>query len=485
MKRIKIFLGTLSLIMVMGCNDLLDVDPQSSITEQVYFQSEGDFEPYVNGIYTYMRNNIISNNIIYGTERGDELIPAVNARFTTAWNHILTPTTGAIDYDDWYQAIGHCNLLLDRIENFPFSNSANKDRIKAEAFSLRAFFYFHLTRIIGDAPLMLQAITSENVPLLPRSKSEDVLAQVFSDLDQAIGLFPEQTFTNGKYRFSYAAAHALKAEAKLWKAKVLGGGSQDFSDAIAAAEVVENAGLTLQANFRDVTTIRANSEVILAAYYNRDEEGGKSNYALNALPFLAAITGASNLSELPYCLTTVNGQGAYQISQRSRELFAGNAADKRIPSTYVVEKQGAVEKIAWINKYPGNKYSDDRVSDNDIILFRLADVYLMQAEAYAALDNTTKAIDYLNLVRTRAGTGAYAGATDKATVELEILNERGRELFFENKRWYDLVRFHHGGTINVYEYVPNLVGKTTPLYWPLDARVLATNPLIEQTAGYQ
>jgi hypothetical protein len=483
MKRLTIFFGALSFLMIAGCDDLLDVEPQSSITEQVYFQNEGDFNPYVTGIYTFMRNKTINNNILYGTERSEELISAVNARFTTAWNQILTPETGALDYAVWYQAIGHCNLLLNKIENFPFANEADKNRIKAEAYSLRAYFFFHLTRIIGDAPLMLEAVTSEEVPVLPRAKASDVLAQIFADLDQAISLFPEQTFVNGKYRFSYPAAQALKAEAKLWSAKVLGGGEADLNDAITAAAAVEQAGLSLQANFGNITTVRANSEIILSTYYNRDEEDGKSNYALNALPFLAAVTGASNLAELPYCLTTVNGQGAYQISPLSRALFS-NPADKRIASTFVVEQQGGVEKIAWIKKYPGNKYTDDRISDNDVIIFRLADIYLMQAEAYAALDNTAKAIEYLDLVRLRAGTGNYSGATDKETLEMEILNERGREFFFENKRWYDLVRFHSAGTINVYEYVPNLIGKTTPLYWPLAAKVLATNPLIKQTDGY-
>lgn len=484
MKRLTIFFGALSFLMIAGCDDLLDVKPQSSITEQVYFQSEGDFNPYVIGIYTFMRNSTINNNIIYGTERSEELISAVNARFTTAWNQILTPETGALDYTAWYQAIGHCNLLLNKIEDFTFSNAADKNRIKAEAYSLRAYFFFHLTRIIGDAPLMLEAVTSADVPVLPRSKASEVLTQIFADLDQAISLFPDQTFSNGKYRFSYPAAQALKAEAKLWSAKVLGGGDADFNDAIAAATAVEQAGLSLQAEFSSITTVRANSEIILSSYYNRDEEGGRSNYALNALPYLAAVTGASNLTELPYCLTTVNGQGAYQISPLSRSLLNLNAADKRIAATYIVEQQNGVDKIAWIKKYPGNKYTDDRVSDNDVVIFRLADIYLMQAEAYAGLNNTAKAIEYLDLVRLRAGTGNYTGATDKETVELEILNERGREFFFENKRWYDLVRFHSAGTINVYEYVPNLVGKTTPLYWPLSAKVLATNPLIKQTDGY-
>jgi starch-binding outer membrane protein, SusD/RagB family len=481
MKRLYIFFGALSFLTIAGCKDLLDVKPQSSITEQVYFKNESDFNPYVTGIYTYMRS--LNDNITYGTERSEELISAINARFTTAWSQVLSPTTGALDYAGWYTAIGHCNLLLDRIENFPFSNPATKNRIKAETYALRAYFFFHLTRIIGDAPLMLQPVTTADVPLLPRAKAADVMKQVFADLDQAISLFPEQSFAvNGKYRFSYPAVQALKAEAKLWNAKVVGGGTADFNDAITAAAEVEKAGLTLQANFANVTTVRANSEIILSAYYFRDESG--SNYGINALPYLTGVASATNLADLPYCLTTSNGQGAYQISLPSRALLNVNTSDKRIASTYVVEMQGTVPKIAWINKYPGNKYADDRVSDNDIIIFRLADVYLMEAEAYAGINNTTKAIEYLDKVRLRAGTGKYAGATDKATVELEILNERGREFFFENKRWYDLVRFHYGGTINVYTYVPNLKGKTTPLFWPLAAKVLATNPLIKQTTGY-
>jgi hypothetical protein len=117
-------------------------------------------------------------------------------------------------------------------------------------------------------------------------------------------------------------------------------------------------------------------------------------------------------------------------------------------------------------------------------MYRLSDIFLLKAEAYAALNNTNDAITYLNKVRVRAGNGNYGGATDKATVEKEILDERGRELFFENKRWYDLIRFHKGGTINVYTYVPNLAGKTTPLFWPLNTTVLANNSKLLQTDGY-
>ena|GEM_PF-269411 len=494
-KSIVYIISSVAIIMVLaGCDKLLEVTPQSSITEVTYFKSEGDFDPYVVGIYTFMRT--FANNVTYGTERSEELIAGSNARFTTAWSQILSPSNGAVNYnstlanDGWYKAIGNCNLLFEKIQGFSFSsNPDTKKRILAETYALRGYFYFHLTRIIGDAPLMLQAIVDENVPLLPRSPAKDVMKQIISDLDSSILLyksmsnFSEKTFPS-KYRFTYAAAQSLKAEAKLWSAKVLAGGTSDFNDAIAAIDEVEKSGVTLNADFKNVSGLRAsaNPEVILSAYFSRDETGG--NYAVNALPFLAIVQGALNLDSIPWCATASTGQGAYQISTQSRALFNAYPNDKRRPFTWILERQPSGPKVAWITKYPGTKYTDDRVSDNELILFRLGDVFLMKAEAYAAVNNTTSAISYLNKVRVRTGNGDYTGATDKASVEREILDERGRELFFENKRWYDLVRFHKGGTINVYTYVPNLVGKTTPLYWPLNNTVLANNSQIKQTDGY-
>lgn len=488
MRKIFLLLSIPALLtLASGCKKILEVTPDSSITEQTYFKSEGDFDPYVVGIYTFMRS--FANNITYGTERSEELVSGSNSRFTTAWSQILSPSTGAVNYNDWYKAIGHCNLLLDKIKPFNFSSADTKKRIIAETYCLRAYFFFHLTRIIGDLPLMLDPVTDENVPLLARSSAADVMKRIQSDLDTAIVVyksmssFSATSFPSTKYRFAYGSAQALKADAKLWSAKVQGGGTADFNDAITALTEVEATGATLNTDFKNVSGIRAatNTEDILAAYYQRDETG--ANYGLNALPFLTIVQGALNLDSIPYAKTSGNGQGAYQISPKSKALFT-TSGDKRIPYTWITERQSTGNKISWITKYPGTVYADDRISDNDIIIYRLADIYLMKAEAYAALNNTTQAIAYLQKIRTRAGTGTYAGATDKASVEKEILDERGRELYFENKRWYDLVRFHYGGTINVYTYVPNLAGKTTPLYWPLNTTVLANNSKLKQTDGY-
>ena len=128
---------------------------------------------------------------------------------------------------------------------------------------------------------------------------------------------------------------------------------------------------------------------------------------------------------------------------------------------------------------------EDRYFDNDIIVYRYADIILLKAEALAALGRIPEAVAELNKTRTRAGIGAYTGPMDQNSVERAILKERWRELFVELKRWYDLVRFHKGGTINIYEVVPNLNNNPEyPLYFPVSQEVLDNNPKIEQTEGY-
>lgn len=467
--------ATLVLILtLMSCEKLLDVKQESSITDQVYWQNEGDFYTYLNGIYARYRSHI--DYFPFSEERGDMLAQGYNARFSNYWAQSITPGN-SVDWTTYYGTIGNVNLLLSKIEPFVFSNPDTKNRIEAEAHALRAAVYFYIARVWGDVPLVLEPVLSAKNPLYKRSPASDVFAQINDDIAQALSLFPEDTYVN-KYKFSKPAVYALLADVKMWTGTVLGGGATDFNAAIDAITNIEDSGVSLLPTFGDIFDTKKNNEIIFSFYLNRSEyTSGQIN---TCFPRYDTSFGADNYADLP---AAIAGQAGFVLSPQALALINTYPGDKRVSRTYIAELYSGVPRYYWPNKYRGTKYADDRIADNDIILYRLADMLLLKAEAYADLNDPTNALKYLNMVRTRAGIPEYTETT-QALLQREILDERGRELFTEMKRWYDLRRAGALGVIDLYQYIPNLVGKTTPLYWAVQTNVMAKDSLLKQTAGY-
>ena len=480
MKKILITLSWLAVLSSLSCQRILEVKPVSQITNQVYWQNEDDFSAYLTGIYQLYRAQM--NDLSFGDDRSDSYVQGSLPRFSAYWSQVINPGNSK-DWTVYYSVIGHVNFLLSQMDGFKFSNENNRKRIRAEALCIRASMYFYMAKIWGDIPLTLDAIVDEKVPLLARAPVTDVFKQVFADLDAAIALFPEAGFVD-KNRFSRPAAYATKADAKMWTAKVLNGGAADFNDALMAIAEVEKSGVSLLPSFRNifVSTNKKNAEIIFSLYSNRNETGSDM-YARSALPLVNYSGTATNAADLPLVKEPGNAQAGYAASPEIRAIIDRYPGDTRRDVSYIWELQGTKQLIAWPNKFRGTLYAEDRIADDDVIVYRLADMLLLKAEALAALGRSAEALVELNKVRKRAGIPDYT-ITDKKTLEKEILDERGRELFHENKRWWDLVRFHKGGTIDVYSVVPNLKGKTTPLYWPVATRVLALNSQIKQTDGY-
>ena len=481
MKRIIIYCAFLgSLLGAAGCENIVEVEPVSEITGASYWQAEGDVLGYMTGIYSDFRG--LMNTTLLLEDRSDSFVPGLEGPVSDAWNQNLNENN-APNWVNHYNLIHHCNLLLKYAPGITFSTQAKKDRVMAEAHFIRAYVYFILIRAYGDVPLVLQPTESDE-PLLPsRAPAAEVMQQIIIDVNQSITLFPEAGFVN-KSRASKPAAYALKADALLWKKKVLNGTDQDLEEVLAAIDLA-TPGLSL-VNLPQIfsTDNRNNAEIIFSIRFLRDERSDQ--YGSRLKPRDIFVSNATNKAQIPY---SKNGaRSVYNPSPKLQALYNQKPNDKR-SSEFIIRAVDAANQTIGIfdNKFRGTLDPLDptiRYYDNDIIVYRLAGLLLLKAEALAALNRLPEAVTELNKVKNRAGTGDYTGTMTKQAVEKEILDERFRELYLELKRWPDLLRFHFGGTINIYNEVPNLNGKQVPLFFPIPRAQIDLNPNLAQTEGY-
>lgn len=486
MKRYILSIFALTSIFILsGCESILEVDPISEITNSNYWKSESDVKGYLVGAYSF--NRTLTNKTLYGEDRGDAMVSGVIGGVSRAHQHELNEEYG-YDWVDFYKMLHHCNMLIKHAPKISFGQPKDRDRILAQAYTLRAKTYLTLIESWGDVPLVLEPTETYNKDARPaRSSQQEVMNQILEDTNKAIELYPESSIPD-KNKMSKPAALCVKAEALAWKYTVQKSNDrQNLIDAIAAIEEVENSGVSLMDNYADIFDVNheKNSEIIFSIYLKLDEY---NDMYMSRLSMSAAAGTLSadvvNKEDIPYTNSTI-ARHVYAPSPRLRSLF--DVKDKRAASAYIdaVTKDGQV-KFTSQNKYRGAVYSDDRHFDNDIVVYRLGGILLLKAEllCYLGGENVQKAIDILNVTRNRAGVSNYMGATDQLSVQKEVLNERGRELCFELKRWPDLMHAHAAGTIDIYNYVPNLVGKSTPLYFPILRKMIDQNPNLTQTQGY-
>ena len=478
----------LAAVAMTACTDFLEVKPKSDITSATFWNEAGDAEAYLIGIYDKLRD--ITNNTVYGEDRSDTFDPGYIGPTSEAWAQNLLPANTPSWAGD-YNLIYHLNRLLLEIERLDFNDPAQKGQILAEAHGIRALQYFRLARVYGGVPIILEPIESVDVELVGRSSIDQVFQQINSDIEASLAAFPEAGFVD-KNRISKPAVYALKADVKLWTAKVLGGGTADLDQALNAISQVEASGVQLLPEFSTIFSSdnKKNDEIIFSLYFNRDEQDG--HFGLRLATRGDNITQADNFWD--FNMSKANrARAVYQPSVKLMAMFKENPGDAReeasiIHAVYTNPDTGIKDTLITVfNKFRGTWWedNDDRYYDDDLILYRLGDIILLKAEALAAKGEIEAAITELNKTRNRAGIGDYAGTRDQQSVEQEILRERWRELNGELKRWWDLVRFHKAGTINIYDEVPNLNGKNGyPLYFPVSQTIMDINPLIDQTEGY-
>jgi hypothetical protein len=357
-----------------------------------------------------------------------------------------------------YQTIFAANSVLEGLNAPNGVTPALNTELQGEARFIRAFCYFYLTNLYGDVPLVLTTNYTTNNSI-GKSPQADVDLQVIADLTYAVtNLSPGYTDANNnpspeRVRPVQSAAEALLARVYLFT------GNDTGAEAQAGAVIAQTAAYSLTG--LDSVFLKNSKETIWSL-----QPPGLLGMSTYDAPYFILSGPPQEVSLNPSLMN------AFEPGDARRNKWVGVYVDSAItgnPSWYYAYKY----KELYPPNYDPGEYS---------VVLRLAEQYLIRAEARALLGDITEAQSDLNLVRARANLPPTTAATTPDLLAA-ILHERQVELFSElGHRWLDLKRTGLAGTV----LEPLKPGWTTnALLYPVPASDITTDPnLLPQNPGY-
>lgn len=466
-------LVTLMIVFVLfSCKKITDQSNESGISAGNFFKTATDADNAMTACYDGFQQPM--TYFFWGEGRAD-LFAATDRSAATQLQIISGDVNAEHEYARWDQMYRTLNRINGVLKNVPLITdpalATRKERILGEAYYLRALAYFYLVRTFENIPLILEPYESLAQDLFPvQADPADVFAQIESDLkaaEQRITSFtPFASAAENKGRATAGAIKATMADFYLWQ--------KNYPEAIKKAEEVLAGPYTLVsgANYATIFTSKNTSESIFDIQFNNTFLETANNGAGSSNPLIVFLpVGGANY---------VGGGWPYQPSQKLIDAFT--PGDVRINITYRNTGNPPAPyrdpNLNYINKYQGTLANNNlqRHPDNNFIIYRLADVILLYAEALNEDNRTPDAITQLDRIRTRAQIGNTTAVT-KDEVRVAIEEERFRELAYEGKRYFDLKRTGRYAAVT---------GHTNPdwLRWPISNQELTLNRNLEQNSGY-
>jgi len=433
-KIYKVLVFSILAISASSCGKYLELRPQDGIIREKFWQSKEQLQSAVIGCYNAMmvsagsRPSPAESFFVWGELRGDMIEPGLGASIdeVNVVNGNILPTNGVTDWRNFYRVINLCNTVLDFGPGVKsVDNTLSQEQLNAflgEALTLRALMYFYLVRSFGDVPLKIKSTSSdEELVQLAKSSQKDVLNQIVADLKLAEG-YSVASFGNNAYdkgRVTKFTVNALQADVYLWM--------DNYTECIAACDKIINSGryglVTGNSGwFPAVFATGNSSEGIFELQFDQQ--------ILN--PYFAMFA----TTRRRYAANTIVADEFYTV-----DLLDENNKDIRgLDAALKVGDQ-------TIYKYLGLSANNSRTQDVSYahwIFYRYADVLLMKAEACANANRGQETLDIISTIRTRAralpGSALTPATTDVNGLTDYVLAERARELAYEGKRWYDLLR---------------------------------------------
>jgi hypothetical protein len=412
---------------------------------------------------------------------------------------IIENTSGSIIsgiYTDCYVGISRCNIFLANVDKVVMDDQ-NKATYKAEAYFLRAYFYFYLTEFYGGVPLYTTPPTVSDANIAKSSK-DVVVTQILADIELALASLPDQAYTG----------HAVKGSALALKSMVLMHNEKWADAATAANQIITSGVFSLYNNYPNMFLVPGqdnNPEIIFSVRFL-----GPNNYTPTTSDMNPDLIGAhahaiSPIQQYVDAFECTDGlpistsplyDATHQFLNRDpRLLFTVsdtaifNARGKPVGETGEGFRTGySCEKyVNWGNA----PYSWATRSDQDYIVFRYAQVLLMYAECQnEAVGPDQSVYNAVNLVRARPGVNMppLPAGLDKAGMRTRIRHERMVELGLEGFRYLDLKRWKTAETVipTILDPggIPRKFDPAKNYLFPFPLSETDRNPNLVQNPGY-
>jgi len=427
----------MALFTFWGCEDLLVENPKTFISSANFYKSAGDFEAALKGQYVAVRNINLQKDV-------SDVFADYNDRPESAeqtgdfWKNNPSSNFWAIRYA-WqypYSIVNNSNLILEALNNVDLGDAV-ESKIEAEAKFLRAYAYFNLVQFFGDIPLRTSPVTSIAETKAPKAPQSDVYDLIISDLVFAESNLPENASDVG--RVYKEVATALLAKVYLTSAGFPLNKTANFALAKAkAVEVINSVKFSLVSDyagiFHQVRTYT--SESIWEAMFSIPA-------AFNNLHVRTAPTGSNTANLMP----TEAFINSFPVGDRRKEWGIKNG--------YVNAKGHTIITRTYYNKFIVEKFFEDELAassaeqncEYSVPILRLAEMYLIAAEAEKEVNGPGGAYQYINTVRNRARIDKSnptqvpdLSGLSKDSFRDAVLMERAWELYVEGSAWFDLKR---------------------------------------------
>lgn len=450
-----------------------------------FSKSQSDINLQVSGMYGDIAGfNCYKNAMIYPLILGGDNFSGAGADAANFSQKLFTPQYRFFEepWKTFYRVINHANTLLPLVEAAPVEETF-RDKITGNLLFLRAFSYFNLVRMFGGVPIHLDPITSQSDFYLKRNTRDEVYAVIFDDLEKAAPLLPLASqlpasefgnATRGAAQSILALAYLTHGNHKSLANDQAGAEASYIKARDMADNVILSNEYTLVSDYADLWNIEKEStayrEVIFGIPYTRDAGASLASSLGSEIANWTRGGGQWRIQPWFYeqCST-----GDYVDDYRTETSFLTrfiNSANGVSTTTFPAIPEPGDARIGqpFLGKYIDPEPMDARNQENDFFIIRMAEVYLIKAEAENEINGPTEAgVTAFNKLRERARMADGTARATPADILLDTLTresfrqrifiERGFELVGEGQRWFDLVRMKSPTGTTMYEYQYDVV----------------------------